>query len=152
MFLIRRKICCPLCFPPSASPLPLLLPHPRHPHPEGSLSRWEIPAWAGTGCCCRKRWGCHSSVQPSTDLSSAAAAAALSVAEPSLCTVTSASLEHPAAARHLQPSHECLSFFSSGWLLFSISLLKYCKYNFCCGSLVTAFEEFLSPVLSSGSY
>lgn len=37
-------------------------------------------------------------------------------------------------------------------LLFSISLLKYCKYNFCCGSLVTAFVKFISLVLNSGSY
>lgn len=106
---------------PSVPPLP---EEPRHPPPpEGSVSRWgPSPAWADTGCCCRKRWGyhSHSSLHPSTHLSSAAAAAAaaLPVAELSLCTVTSASSEHPAVARHLKPSHECLSFSPSGWLLF----------------------------------
>lgn len=115
MFLI--SICYPLCFPPSESPLPLPL---AHPHPEGSVSRWcPSPGWADTGRCCRERWGCHSSLHPSLDPSSAAAAAAaLPVAQSSLCSVTSASSEHPAAARHLQPSHECPSLSPSGWLLF----------------------------------
>lgn len=135
MLPIWRKICYPLYFPPSDSPLASLLPSPNTPPtpPPPQTQSLQVrpqPGLGWQGSCCSKRWGCHShrSLLPlpltrvraaaaAAAAAAVAAAAALPVAESSPCSGIPASLEHPAAAGHLQPSQEFLAFSSSSWLL-----------------------------------
>lgn len=68
VFLVRRMICYPLCFPPSDSPLSLLFPRSRDtPHPRKAVSPGEAPAQPGlTLGAAAERGGATTATAPST--------------------------------------------------------------------------------------